>query len=50
MFAKLRKHFDYFFDAHLMIDEPVRYAAERLGVQRRRLVHRDRYREDISRA
>ncbi|CAN5552633.1 ribulose-phosphate 3-epimerase [soil metagenome] len=28
VFAKLRKHFDCFFDAHLMIDEPVRYAAD----------------------
>jgi len=28
VFAKLRKHFDCFFDAHLMIDEPVRYAPD----------------------
>jgi ribulose-phosphate 3-epimerase len=28
VFRWLRKHFDCFFDVHLMIDEPVRYAAD----------------------
>jgi ribulose-phosphate 3-epimerase len=28
VFKWLRKHFDCFFDVHLMIDEPVRYAAD----------------------
>ncbi len=28
VFKRLRKHFDCYFDAHLMIDEPVRYAPD----------------------